>query len=193
MTKFIALENRAGKITATAQKQAGVLNSLTPKALLGAALDGRGAIAKRAKGAVRREAITLDVLDVAFASNAPMDGGLWGDVRGLLAAAYGVAAIKKAELVKQEDGTLALVKESAKDASVRILSVAVRKLETALLLAETDKQQESAMKRLALAQSRLNVVDTLIRRAYEAAKAAQDGAQDGQQDEEAQDETVSPA
>jgi len=84
---FLPMANKAGKVTATAEKVAATLNSMSNAALVGAALTSKGAIGKQAQAALIGGAVTLQSLLAAES----LDGGQWGDLFALLRGAYGVA------------------------------------------------------------------------------------------------------
>lgn len=172
MTHFVAIANRAGKITATANKVAAVLNTMSPATLLGAALDGRGQIAKRARADQRSRAFTLDVLAQHVEAGECLDGGAWGQIRALLAARYGVTAIKAVDVV-HADGRVTLENVNAKRGCALMLERECKRIELALLDDVTDKRYVSLSAALIDAQAMGSNIQTLIEWAETAAMAAQ--------------------
>ena len=107
--------NKSGKVTRTAEKVSDALNSLSDKGLLGAALTGKGAIAKQARQALKSQAVTLDSL--LFSDT--LDGAQWGDLFGLLKAEFGVACVSDA--MKGKKGAVAFMTAVVADKQARIL------------------------------------------------------------------------
>lgn len=118
---------KTGKITASAEKVALTLNSMSAAALLGAAVEGKGAIGTQAREALRGQAVTLGQLLAAD----QLDGGQWGDLFGLLRAEFGVADYNRATM-RGRSGCVAYV------AAVR------RSMVTRFDRAETVKSQDNA-------------------------------------------------
>ena len=127
--------NKSGKITRTAEKVSDALNSLSDKGLLGAALTGKGTIAKQAKQALKGQAVTLDSLLALPA----LDGSQWGDLFGLLKAEFGVACV--ADGMKGKKGTIAFMTAVVADKQARVLRAdsgsATDRAMSALLKAES--------------------------------------------------------
>ena len=127
--------NKSGKVTRTAEKVADALNSLTDKGLMGAALTGRGTIAKQAKQALKGQAVTLDSL-LALPS---LDGSQWGDLFGLLKAEFGVACVSDA--MKGKKGAVSFMAAVVADKNAKYLKAdsgsATDRAVSALLKAES--------------------------------------------------------
>lgn len=127
--------NKAGKVTRTAEKVADALNSLSDKGLMGAALTGRGTIAKQAKQALKGQAVTLDSL-LALPL---LDGSQWGDLFGLLKAEFGVACVSDA--MKGKKGAVSFMAAVVADKNAKYLKAdsgsATDRAVSALLKAES--------------------------------------------------------
>ena len=148
---FTASANKAGKVTATADKVAATLNQFSDSALLGAALTGRGTIAKMARVAVKGTATTLDTL-----LNMPaLDGSQWGDMFALLRAEFGVACWAR-ESMKGKKGAVAFMAAVVADRQARHLR------------AEGEKQTAATMKAWQHAENIAQQVQIL----FEASEAA---------------------
>ena len=142
--------NKSGKVTRTATKVADALNSLTDKGLMGAALTGKGTIAKQAKQAMASQAVTLDSLLALPA----LDGSQWGDLFGLLRAHFGVACM--ADGMRGKRGAVAFMVAVVADKQARVLR------------ADSGKPTDNAMKQVMYAES----VQAEVVRLFEASEAA---------------------
>ena len=147
---FVPSSNKAGKVTRTAEKVSDALNSLSDKGLLGAALTGKGTIAKQAKQALRGQAVTLDSL-LALPS---LDGGEWGDLFGLLKAEFGVTCVSDAM--------------KGKRGAVSFMAAVVAAMNARYLKADSGKATDSAVSALLKAES----VQAEVVRLFEASEAA---------------------
>ena len=132
---FVPSSNKAGKVTRTAEKVADALNSLSDRGLMGAALTGRGTIAKQAKQALKGQAVTLDSLLALSA----LDGSQWGDLFGLLKAEFGVTCVSDA--MKGKKGAVSFMAAVVADKNAKYLKAdsgsATDRAVTALLKAES--------------------------------------------------------
>lgn len=148
---FTPTANKDGKVTATAEKNTHVLNRLTDSAILGAALTGRGAVAKLARSHVAKNATTLAGLLAADS----LDGSQWGDLLGLLVAEFGVGQFSRATM-RGKNGTELYL------ASVRAATAA------RFDRAETVKQQNAALTLI----DRIDTATVQVRRLIEEAESA---------------------
>lgn len=156
---FLPAVNKAGKVTATAEKVAQTLNSLSTAALVGAALESKGAIGKQAREALRGGAVTLSSLLALEA----LDGSQWGDLFGLLRGAYGVADYNRATM-RGRAGVVAYCD------AVRVSLV--QRFDRA----ETAKAQDNAYKALQAFDVVRDTVQRLNAQADQAAQAAREAA-----------------
>lgn len=147
---FTPSANKAGKVTRSATFVAEALNSLSDKALLGAALTGRGSIAKHAKQACKSQAVTLSELLALPA----LDGSQWGDVFGLLKAEFGVTCVS--DTMKGKKGAVAF------------MAAVVAAMNARYLKADSGTATDKAIKALFHAES----VQAEVVRLYEASEAA---------------------
>ena len=147
---FTPSTNKSGKVTRTAEKVSDALNSLSDKGLLGAALTGRGTIAKQAKQALKGQAVTLDSL-LALPS---LDGSQWGDLFGLLKAEFGVTCVSDAM--------------KGKKGAVAFMAAVVAAMNARYLKADSGSATDRAVKALLKAKS----VQAEVVRLFEASEAA---------------------
>ncbi len=141
---FLPLANKAGKITATAEKRAALLNGLDQSGITSLALHGKGAMAKQAAMALGGE--TLESL---LCSTQALSGAQIGTLRAHLVGAWGEASFNRASM-KGLSGMHAYLE------TVRL--ALVHRVATA----ETVKAQDSAMKRLGLCDAQTLQVQALI-------------------------------
>ena len=149
---FLPVVNKAGKVTATAEKVAATLNAASPAALVGHAMTSRGAIGKQARRALASVALTLD--NIRALDTAP-DGALWGDIFSLLRGTYGVADYNRATM-RGKGGALAYM--------VAVEATATQRFNRA----ETVKAQTAAIDHLDAVRVDLDHV----RRLYDLSEAA---------------------
>ena len=142
--------NKSGKVTRSAEKVCEALNSLSDKGLMGAALTGRGTIAKQAKQALKGQAVTLDSL-LALPS---LDGSQWGDLFGLLKAEFGVTCVS--DTMKGKKG------------AVSFMAAVVAAMNARYLKADSGSATDRAVKALLHAEA----VQAEVARPYEASEAA---------------------
>lgn len=152
---FLPTINKQGKVTSTADKVAKALNSLNGRGLVGAALTGRGAVAKQARAAIAADAETLQSLVASHS----IQGSQWGNLLGLLVAEFGPACLNR-ETMRGKVG------------AVRYCDAVLADLTAKLHKAETDKQTERAVTRLEFAQA----VADAVRRLYNVAQAEAEAA-----------------
>lgn len=142
---FAALENKAGKITASAEKRAALLNELeSGKSILAVALHGKGAMQRQA--AASFQAPTLAGL---LGSPVKLDGDQVSALRALLINAYGEGSYSRATM-RGLDGLRTYLQAVEAGLLARMLA------------AETTSQQERAAARIAEVRSRMEQVQNLI-------------------------------
>ncbi len=141
---FLPTTNKAGKVTATAEKRAALLNGLDQAGILSLALHGKGAMAKQASAAVGGESLAS-----LLASSEALTGAQIATLRAHLVGAWGEASFNRA--------------------SMRGLSGMVDFLDNVRLVlahrvngAETVTAQDNAMKRLALLDKQIEQVQALV-------------------------------
>ena len=91
---FVAVEGKNGKISATSEKIALILNSADQSGLTALARDGKGKVGTLAREAVLGHAFGLPQVRVAQ----ELDGSQWGNVLALLVGEYGPAYLNRATM-----------------------------------------------------------------------------------------------
>lgn len=142
---FTAPLNKSGKITATGEKNALILNHASSRAVMGVALTGKGTIATMARAHLKNQADTLDQL-LAVES---LDGSRWGDLLALLVAEYGTSAFSRLTM-------------RGKVGCSTYLSAVRAAAEASYLAAETVKRQDAALATLAQIDAATTQVDRLL-------------------------------
>lgn len=141
---FLPMTNKAGKVTATAEKRAVLLNGLDQQGITSIALHGKGAMAKQAAMALGGE--TLESL---LCSETALTGAQIATLRAHLVGAWGEASFNRASM-KGLGGMVEFLD------TVRLVLV------HRVAVAETVKAQDSAMKRLELCDSQIEQVQALV-------------------------------
>lgn len=141
---FVPSINKAGKVTATAEKQAELLNSLDSRGILSVALNGKGKISKAAQSRIGG-----DTLDGLLYSQTKLEGAQVNTLRALLIAEYGEGLFSR-ETMKGLDGLGLYLKAVHAQAEARWLA------------AETAKQQERQMSILQKVQDQIVLLGNLI-------------------------------
>ena len=141
---FVASLNKAGKVTATAQKRAALLNALDSKGVQAMAINGRGAMAKAAAAS-----LGVDSLDSLLGSQNPLTGGQIATLRAMLIGAYGEGLFNR-ETHKGLSGL------------VEFLGLVSKKLEIDSAVSETATQQQRIIKRLSTVRAETASVQRLI-------------------------------
>ena len=141
---FAPLTNKSGKVTATAEKRAILLNGLDSRGVLSIALNGKGAMAKQAQ-----MSIAADSLDSLLNSDVALSGEKIAALRAFLIGAYGEASFNR-ETMK---GLLGMV--TYLDA-VRLM------LDHRFIIAETVKAQDNAVKALQALNEQMGQLQNLI-------------------------------
>lgn len=141
---FAPLLNKAGKVTATAEKRAALLNGLDPSGITSIALHGKGAMAKQAAAALGGESLeSLLRMDVA------LSGAQIATLRAHLVGVWGEGNFNRATM-KGLTGMVTFLE------TVR-LSLVHR-----VAIAETAKTQNNTMKRIELCDAQMAQVQALI-------------------------------
>ena len=91
---FVATEGKNGKISATSEKIALILNSADASGLTALARDGKGKVGTLAREAVLGNAFGLPQVRVAQ----ELDGSQWGNTLALLVGEYGPAYLNRATM-----------------------------------------------------------------------------------------------
>ena len=141
---FLPTLNKAGKVTATAEKRAVLLNGLDQSGIVSLALHGKGAMAKQA-------AMTLggDSLESLLNSSEALTGAQIATLRAHLVGAWGEASFNRASM-KGLSGMVSFLE------TVRLVLV------HRVAVAETVKAQDNAMTRLTLCDAQIVQVQNLI-------------------------------
>ena len=127
---FLPALNKAGKITATAEKRAALMNELDARGVQSLALNGKGAMRALAAGA-----IGADSLESLISSESPLSGEQIASLRAFLVSLHGEGQFNCANM-RGLNGMASYL------ASVRLLAVA------RFDRAETPKAQKSALARI---------------------------------------------
>lgn len=141
---FLPSLNKAGKVTATAEKQALLLNGLDKTGIMAVAMNGKGKMAKSAAQAVG--AYSLESL---LASPVKLDGGQVASLRVFLVGAYGESYFNR-ETMRGLAGM------------VDYLNIVSRKFELDVALAETATKQGRTVAKLATVRAEIASVQRLI-------------------------------
>ena len=141
---FIPALNKSGKVTATAEKRAVLLNALDTKGIQAMAVNGRGAMAKAAAAS-----LGVDSLESLLGSQSPLTGGQIATLRAMLIGAYGESMYNR-ETHKGLGGL------------VEYLALVVKKFELDSATAETATAQQRILKKLAGVRAETASVQRLI-------------------------------
>lgn len=141
---FLPMLSKSGKVTATAEKRAALLNGLDEKGLTSIAVHGKGPIAKQAATALGGE--TLESL---LSSETALTGAQIATLRAHLVGAWGEASFNRASM-KGLSGMVSFME------TVRLVLV------HRAAVAETVKAQDNAMARLELCDKQAAQVQTLV-------------------------------
>ncbi len=141
---FLPSLNKAGKVTATAEKRASLLNALDQQGLMSIAIHGKGPMAKQAATALEGE--TLESL---LSSEIVLTGAQIATLRAHLVGAWGEASFNRASM-KGLSGMVSFLE------TVRLVLV------HRASVAETVKAQDNAMARLELCDKQTAQVQALI-------------------------------
>lgn len=141
---FAPALNKAGKVTATAQKRAVLLNALDQKGIQALAINGRGAMAKSAAAS-----LGVDSLDSLLGSQNPLTGGQIATIRAMMIGAYGESLFNR-ETHKGLGGL------------VEYLALVAKKCELDSAIAETATAQQRVLKRLSTVRAETVAIQRLI-------------------------------
>ena len=142
---FLPMVGKTGKVSATSEKVALVLNNVNREGLTALARDGKGAIGAQARKAVLGSAFGLPQVRVA----SRLERDQWGNALSLLVGEYGPQYLNRATM-RGRDGTVAYLKAVERAALVRFDG------------AETVAQQERAMKAVNAIRADLDVMVNLV-------------------------------
>ena len=142
---FLPMVGKTGKVSATSEKVALVLNNVNKDGLTALARDGKGAIGTQARKAVLGSAFGLPQIRVA----SRLERDQWGNALSLLVGEYGPQYLNRATM-RGRDGTVAYLKAVERAALVRFDG------------AETPAQQERAMKAVNAIRADLDVMVNLV-------------------------------
>lgn len=141
---FLPSLNKAGKVTATAEKRAVLLNALDSKGVQAMAINGRGAMAKSAA-----QALGVDSLESLLASQSPLSGGQIATLRAMIVGVYGESLFNR-ETHKGLGGL------------IEFLGLVAKKLEIDSATAETATAQQRVLKRLATVHAETAAIQRLV-------------------------------
>ena len=141
---FLPSLNKAGKVTATAEKRAVLLNALDSKGIQALAIIGKGALAKSAAASLQ-----VDSLESLLASDKPLSGGQIATLRAMLIGVYGESLFNR-ETHKGLGGL------------VEYLNLVSKKLEIDSATAETATQQQRIIKKLMTVRAETANVQRLV-------------------------------
>ena len=144
-TRFLPMIGKTGKVSATSEKVALVLNTVNKDGLTALARDGKGAIGAQARKAVLGSAFGLPQIRVATR----LERDQWGNALSLLVGEYGPQYLNRATM-RGRDGTVAYLQAVERAALVRFDG------------AETPAQQDRAMKAVNAIRGDLDVMVNLV-------------------------------
>ena len=153
---FVALEGKNGKISATSEKIALILNSADQSGLTALARDAKGKIGTLARDAVLGHAFGLPQVRVAQ----ELDGSQWGNTLALLAGEYGPAYLNRATM-------------RGKAGCVAYMAHVVATLRVKVDSCETVKAQDRAIAALNFAMADYDHISRLYQVSENARMAAQ--------------------
>jgi hypothetical protein len=141
---FVPSMNKAGKITATAEKRAVLLNGLDNRGILSVALNGKGAMARQAANA-----ISADSLESLLSSEVALSGDQIASLRAFLVGQYGEGGFNRATM-------------RGLGGMVTYLEGVTLLLNHRFMVSETAKGQENAIKAIDGVRVMLNQLSALI-------------------------------
>ena len=142
---FLPMIGKTGKVSATSEKVALVLNNVNKDGLTALARDAKGAIGAQARKAVLGSAFGLPQIRVA----PRLERDQWGNALSLLVGEHGPQYLNRTTM-RGRDGTLAYLKAVERAALVRFDG------------AETPAQQERAMKAVQAIRADIDVMVNLV-------------------------------
>ena len=144
-TAFLPTIGKTGKVSATSEKVALVLNTVNREGLTALARDGKGAIGAQARKAVLGSAFGLPQIRVA----SRLERDQWGNALSLLVGEYGPQYLNRTTM-RGRDGTVAYLQAVERAALVRFDG------------AETPAQQDRAMKAVSSIRADLDIMVNLV-------------------------------
>ena len=141
---FLPSLNKAGKVTATAEKRSALLNALDNKGIQALAVNGRGQMQKSAA-----QALGVDSLATLLASENPLSGGQIASLRAFIVGTYGESLFNR-ETHKGLSGL------------IEYLNLVIKKLELDSAVAETATAQSRVLKKLATVRAECANVERLV-------------------------------
>jgi len=123
-----------GKVAKSTMKAASILAEASKTAIVSAAINGKGAVRKLAM----YNLTNVQTVET-FTSQPAIDGGAWSDFLTALTARYGVAQFNSVTM-------------RGKSGAGAYMAAVVKALELKVTLAETEKAQETAIKKLGAAK-----------------------------------------
>ncbi len=153
---FVATEGKNGKISATSEKIALILNSADASGLTALARDGKGKVGTLAREAVLGNAFGLPQVRAAQ----ELDGSQWGNTLALLVGEYGPAYLNRATM-------------RGKAGCVAYMAHVVATLRVKVDSCETVKAQDRAIAALNLAVADYDHISRLFQISENARIAAQ--------------------
>lgn len=141
---FLPSLSRAGKVTATAEKRAVLLNALDFKGVQALAINGQGAMSKAAASS-----LGVDSLTTLLNSQGPISGGQIATLRAMIVGTYGESLFNR-EAHKGLSGL------------VEFLSLVSKRLEVDSSAAETATAQQRIIKKLMTVRAETASVQRLI-------------------------------
>jgi hypothetical protein len=142
---FLPMVGKTGRVSATSEKVALVLNNVNKDGLTALARDGKGAIGAQARKAVLGSAFGLPQIRVA----SRLERDQWGNALSLLVGEYGPQYLNRTTM-RGRHGTIAYLQAVERAALVRFDG------------AETVAQQERAMKAVQAIRADLDVMVNLV-------------------------------
>lgn len=133
-SSIMVFADESGKVAKSMSKAASVLSEASKAAIVSAAIVGKGAVKKLA---------LMNLTNVqtveTFTGQEAIDGGAWSDFLTALTARYGVAQFNSVTM-------------RGKSGAGAYMAAVVKALELKVTLAETEKAQETAIKKLGAAK-----------------------------------------
>lgn len=141
---FLPCLNKAGKVTATAEKRAVLLNALDQKGIQALAINGKGKMAKDAAASLQ-----VDSLASLLASPKDLTGGQIATLRAMIVGAYGESLFNR----ESHKGLGGLID---------YLALVAKKLEVDVACAETATAQQRIISKLATVHAETASIQRLL-------------------------------
>lgn len=130
--RFLPQTGKTGKVTASSEKRAELLNALDNRGVLAVALNGTGAMAKQAQ-----KAMGADTLESLLSSPVALSGAEINTLRAFLIGKYGEALYSRSTMANGD-------KLKGLDGLAVYMRVVAKSLDLRFDVAETVKAQDSA-------------------------------------------------